>query len=98
MEPAETTLYLNLPLDLAEEFERCAREERLTEGQLFQRMFGLYLAALESIQASPGIRNSKHLEQMILGLPHLGRAGVRARPNHGRSGMGRVLEKDPRPN
>lgn len=66
MEPAETTLYLTLPLDLVEEFERCAREERLTEGQLFQRMFGLYLAALESIRATPGIRDSKHLEQMIL--------------------------------
>jgi hypothetical protein len=66
MEPAETTLYLNLPLDLAEEFERCAREERLTEGQLFQRMFGLYLAALESIRASADAQDVERLERLLL--------------------------------
>jgi hypothetical protein len=66
MEPAETTLYLTLPLDLVEEFERCAREEGLTESQLFQRMFGFYQDALEVIRASADAQDAERLERLFL--------------------------------
>lgn len=66
MDQTPVTIDLDLPADLADEFERYAREEQLTESQLFIRMFSFYSSLIKSIREPSDSQDDKRLEEMVL--------------------------------
>jgi hypothetical protein len=71
MDQAAVTVDIDLPPDVADEFKRQAREEHISEDELFQRMFCLYWTAMERLSPTEKhhfirFRDEQHLEALLL--------------------------------